>query len=118
VLWDDWGGYYDGLKPPHRDFRGPGFRVPCIIISPYARQDYVSHTQYEFGTILKFIEEVYGLPPLGLGSGYGYTDAISNSFIDSFDFAQTPRTFVPIPAKYPTSFFMNEKPSGIPPDNE
>ncbi len=119
VLWDDWGGYYDGLRPPHRDYRGLGIRVPCILISPYARKSYVSHTQYEDGSILKFIEEIFRLPSLVLSSyGYGYTDGRANSLLDSFDFTQRPRTFVTIPAKYPASHFTNEKPSGIPPDNE
>ncbi len=119
VLWDDWGGYYDGVKPPHRDFRGLGIRVACIIISPYARKGYVSHTQYEFGSILKFIENVFLLPTLVTSSyGFGYTDLRANSLLDSFDFTQMPRTFVPIPAKYPISHFTNEKPSGVPPDTE
>jgi hypothetical protein len=69
--------------------------------------------------VLKLVEEVFNLPTLGSsGYGYGYTDARSNSLLDSFDFTQMPRTFVTIPAKYPTSTFTNEKPSGIPPDNE
>jgi phospholipase C len=119
VLWDDWGGYYDPVRPPHRDFRGLGFRVPCIIISPYARKSYVSHTEYEFGSVLKFVEEVFSLPPLGASNyGYGYTDGRANSLTDSFNFTQAPRAFVPIPAKYPPSEFINEKPSGVPPDSE
>ena len=61
VVWDDWGGWYDNASPPQLDFRGLGFRVPCLIISPYAKQGYVSHVQYEYGSILKFIEEVYAL---------------------------------------------------------
>jgi phospholipase C len=118
ILWDDWGGYYDGQKPPHRDFRGLGIRVPCIIISPYARKGYVSHTQYEFGSVLKFIENVFLLPPLVNYPGYGYTDLRANSLLDSFDFTQKPRAFERIPTKYPMSFFLHERPSGIPPDTE
>jgi phospholipase C len=120
VLWDDWGGHYDGVVPPRRDFRGLGIRVPCIIISPYARKGFVSHTQYEFGSLLKFVEEVYHLPTLASSSsyGYGYTDERANSLTDSFNFRQTPRKFVTIPAKYPSSYFANAKPSGVPPDNE
>jgi phospholipase C len=119
VLWDDWGGYYDGMEPPHRDYRGLGIRVAGIIVAPYARKGYVSHTQYEFGSILKLVEEVFTLPTLGAsGYGFGYTDARSNSLLDGFDFTQVPRKFVTIPAKYPSSTFANEKPSGIPPDNE
>ena len=68
LLWDDWGGFYDNAPPPQLDYRGLGIRVPCIIISPYAKHGYVSHVQYEFGSILRFIEEVYGLPPGSIGS--------------------------------------------------
>jgi phospholipase C len=104
---------------PHRDYRGLGIRVPCIIISPFARKSYVSHTQYEFGSILKFVENVFLLPTLVTSTiGSGYTDLRANSLLDSFDFTQRPRGFVPIPAKYPTSFFKNERPSGVPPDTE
>ena len=60
VLWDDWGGWYDNAKPPQLDYRGLGFRVPCLIISPYAKEGYVDRTQYEFASILRFIEQVYG----------------------------------------------------------
>jgi phospholipase C len=119
VLWDDWGGYYDGERPPHRDYRGLGIRVACIIISPYARKSFVSHTQYEFGSVLKFVENVFGLPPLeNFDYGYGYTDQRANSLLDSFDFSQKPRSFVPIPTKYPLSSFLHEPPSDIPPDTE
>ena len=65
VVWDDWGGFYDHVPPPFFDrWGGLGFRVPLLIASPYARQGssryggYVSHTQYEFGSILKFIEDI------------------------------------------------------------
>ncbi len=39
VQWDDWGGLYDHVPPPFRDYDGVGFRVPLIVISPYAKQD-------------------------------------------------------------------------------
>ena len=52
VQWDDWGGLYDHVPPPHRDYDGLGFRVPLLVISPYAKQDYVSHVQYETASVL------------------------------------------------------------------
>jgi phospholipase C len=110
VLWDEWGGWYDDAAPPQLDFRGLGIRVPCIIVSPYAKAGFVSHTQYEYGSILKFVEEVYSLPPLGPAAA-GYTDTRANSLIDSFDFTQTPRRFVPIKADYPPSYFLQRAPS-------
>jgi phospholipase C len=122
VLWDDWGGWYDNAKPPQLDYRGLGIRVPCLIISPYARKGqtgggYVSHTQYEYGSILKFIEEAFGLPHIGKSQD-GYTDERATSIEDSFDFTQQPRAFTPIPAKYPLSRFVAEPPSNEPVDTE
>jgi phospholipase C len=117
VLWDDWGGWYDNVPPPQRDFRGLGIRVPCIVISPYAKTGYVSHTQYEFGSILKFVEQIFGLPPIGPPSR-GFTDTRAASMLDAFDFTQAPRAFSPISAPYPESSFLHERPSYVPPDSE
>lgn len=112
VLWDDWGGWYDNARPPQLDFMGLGIRVPCLIISPYAKQHYISHTQYEFGSVLKFIEQTYGLKSLGS------TDARANSLGDSFSFNLLPRKFVPIAAPYSMVHFLREKPSLKPPDDK
>jgi phospholipase C len=117
VVWDDWGGWYDNAKPPQLDFRGLGIRVPCLIISPYAKKGYVSHTQYEFGSILKFIEQAFYLPPIGPTSE-GYTDTRANSIDDSFDFTQAPRKFKPIKAPTGESYFLNEPFSDVPVDTE
>ena len=92
VTWDDWGGWYDHVAPQIYDSYELGFRVPLIVISPYARSGYVSHTQHEFGSILKFIEERYSLGSLG------YTDARADDLSDCFDFTQTPLQFKTISA--------------------
>jgi phospholipase C len=119
VVWDDWGGWYDSVPPPQRDFRGLGIRVPCIIISPYAKRGYVSHTVYEFGSILKFIEEAFALPSLeSLGRGSGYSDTRAYSISDSFDFKQKPGPFDPIAAPYARSYFLSRRPSMRPPDDQ
>ncbi|HTA40171.1 MAG TPA: alkaline phosphatase family protein [Candidatus Acidoferrales bacterium] len=123
ILWDDWGGWYDHVVPPQRDFRGLGIRVPCIIVSPYARKGYISHTVYEFGSVLHFAEQAFNLPSLGpnrLGGApndRGYTDVRGASFADAFDFTQKPRSFTPIPQPFPIDAFRNEKPSGVAPDD-
>jgi phospholipase C len=117
VLWDDWGGFYDDAVPPQLDFKGLGLRVGCIIVSPYARTGYVSHTTYEFGSVNAFIEQVFGLPPLGSAAA-GYSDARATSIIDSFDFTQTPTTFAPISAPIPPSQFVRMPESGKVPDDE
>jgi phospholipase C len=85
MTWDDFGGFYDHVSPPTKDQFGLGPRVPMLIISPYAKTSYVSHTQYEFSSVLKFIEELYGLPPLTS------RDANANDTTDSFDFTQSAR---------------------------
>jgi phospholipase C len=119
IVWDDWGGFYDNAPPPQLDYRGLGMRVPCLIISPYAKQNYVSHVQYEYGSILRFIEEVYGLSAGSIGpTSQGYTDSRAASLNDAFDFTQTPRPFIPIKSKYPASHFVNEPPSDEPVDTQ
>lgn len=84
VMWDDFGGFYDHVPPPQIDQFGLGPRVGFLIISPYARRGYISHTQYEASSILKFMEETFGIPSLGL------RDATANDPMDSFDFSQVP----------------------------
>jgi len=119
VLWDDWGGWYDSVPPPQLDFRGLGVRVPCIVISPYARHGHVSHTQYEFGSILQLMEETFGLASLAsLRVGSGYTDARANSMLDVFDFTQNPRPFQPFAAPYARGYFLSKRASRRPPDQE
>ena len=91
VVWDDWGGWYDHVPPPQLDSMGLGMRVPLIVISPYAKQGYVSHVQHEFGSILKFTEEDFRLPSLST------TDLRADDLTDSFDFTQKARAFRTIP---------------------
>jgi phospholipase C len=117
IVWDDWGGWYDNVPPPQHDFRGNGVRVGCLIVSPYSRKGYVSHTVYEFGSILKFVEQAFDLAPVGPTSK-GYTDTRATSIVDSFDFSQKPRGFVPIAAKYSATYFLERPASGRAPDDE
>ncbi|MBV8531635.1 MAG: hypothetical protein JO104_09980, partial [Candidatus Eremiobacteraeota bacterium] len=115
VLWDDFGGWYDHVPPTQLDFKGLGIRVPCLIISPYVQRGAVIHTQYEFGSVLKFVEQVFNLPALGSVAD-GYSDARANSLIDAFTFTSGPRKFRPIPAPVFSSSFLHMRPSGRPPD--
>ncbi len=85
LTWDDFGGFYDHVSPPTDDMYGLGIRVPFLVISPYAKKGYVSHTQYELSSVLKFIEERFGLPALTA------RDATANDLTDAFDFTQTAR---------------------------
>jgi phospholipase C len=117
VVWDDWGGWYDHVPPPQLDWKGLGIRTPCIVISPYAKRGFVDHRQYEFASILKFVEQTYGLPAIG-PPAFGYTDTRAGSMLEDFNFAQHPRPFTSIPAKYPASHFLRRTPSLLPPDDD
>jgi len=64
ITWDDYGGFYDHVPPPQVDDYGYGPRVPTLIVSPYARRGHVDHTQYDFTSVLRFIEERFSLPAL------------------------------------------------------
>jgi phospholipase C len=119
ILWDDYGGFYDHESPAFfDDLGGLGFRVPMLIVSPYARETsssqpgYISHTQYETASILKFIELNWGLKPLQV------PDTRAASIGDSLNFSQTPRSFRVIPSEHSQSFFLHQTPSGLPPDTE
>ncbi len=114
VLWDDWGGFYDPVPPPQLDYTSLGMRVPMIVISPFARNHYVSKTQYEFGSVLKFIEQNFGAASLGT------TDARATSIADAFNYKQSTafKPFAePIPhACHPAASVREiiEKAGGIP----
>ena len=82
LTWDDFGGFYDHVPPPSLDVYGMGPRVPLLIISPYAKPGYISHTQYEFASVLKTIETRFGIAALSS------RDAQANDTLDSFNFIQ------------------------------
>ncbi|HVD11824.1 MAG TPA: alkaline phosphatase family protein [Gaiellaceae bacterium] len=85
LAYDDWGGWYDHVKPPQVDAFGYGFRVPAILVSPYARSHYVDHTTLDFTSILRFIEDNWGLRPLTS------RDATAKSVAGGFDFSAPAR---------------------------
>ena len=64
VIWDDWGGLYDHVPPPYLGRDSLGFRVPLVVISPFAKRGHVSHVQYETASVLRFAEDLFGLPQL------------------------------------------------------
>ena len=111
ITWDDWGGWYDHVAPSIINSYEYGFRVPLIVVSPYARQGYVSHVTHDFGSILKFIEEVYQLPSLG------YADEHADDLSDCFDFHRHNR-FKTIRAKHDATFFLNDKTAPTDPDDD
>jgi len=111
ITWDDWGGFYDHVPPPQVDNMGLGFSVPLIVVSPFAKRGYVSHQVHESGSILHFIEEIFGLPSLQT------RDAMSDDLMDCFDFTVSPHPYLAVPTNHSVAFFLNQKPSG-PPDTD
>jgi phospholipase C len=84
IVWDDYGGFYDHVRPTKVDEFGYGFRVPALVISPYARAGQVVHTPYDLTSPLKLIETKFGLSSL---TG---RDGASNTMLECFNFSQTP----------------------------
>jgi phospholipase C len=111
ITWDDWGGWYDHVAPTVINSYEYGFRVPLIVVSPFAKQAYVSHVTHDFGSILKFIEGVYHLPSLG------YADALADDLSDCFDFHKHNR-FQKIPAPHDANYFLNDKTPPEDPDDD
>jgi phospholipase C len=109
LTWDDYGGWYDHVPPPQLDSFGFGFRVPCLIVSPYAKEGFVDHTFSEHSSILKFIETVYTLPSLT------DRDAAASSLLEAFDFSKQPRSLLVLPGPYvPDSYpLVLKNPSSI-----
>jgi phospholipase C len=119
IAWDDWGGWYDHVAPTIIDDGVSwgsgyvyGFRVPLIVVSPYAKTQYISHVNHDFGSILKYIEQNFGLGSLG------NADVSADNLSDCFDYNQTPLTFQTIAAPLDAKHFLEDKtPPGDPDDD-
>lgn len=121
ITWDDWGGFYDHVPPPSiANSYEFGFRVPLIVVSPYAKAATVSHTVYDFGSILKFIENTFSLGTVAPGASTPYADTFTQTgnLSDCFDFNQTPRTFQTVRAKYDGKHFLEDKRPPTDPDDD
>ncbi|MGH2724184.1 MAG: phospholipase C [Actinomycetota bacterium] len=89
ITWDEWGGLYDHVEPPELDGSRLGFRVPMLVISPYARRGFIDHDVSEFTGPLRFIADNWGLEYLT-----PRYEQVHN-FEHAFDFQQKPRKPVP-----------------------
>jgi phospholipase C len=112
ITWDDWGGWYDHVAPTIKNSYEYGFRVPLIVVSPYAKAAYISHVTHDFGSVLKYIEETFGL------SSLGYADVDADDFSDCFDYNQTPLTFQTIAAPMDARHFLEDKTPPTDPDDD
>jgi phospholipase C len=87
VTFDSGGGWYDHVFPPVVDDQGLAFRVPTLVISPYAKKNYVSHTVMDHVSILRLVQWNWALPSLNS------RNAASGDMFDMFDFTgQAPPT--------------------------
>jgi phospholipase C len=90
IVWDDFGGFYDHVPPPHFDVLGLGPRTPALIISPWDRRrsgadgGYIDHTRYEFSSVLRFIEDTFHVPPMTA------RDRRADPLTGAFDFSGKP----------------------------
>jgi phospholipase C len=119
ITWDDWGGWYDHVAPMVVNDGVSwgsgyvyGFRVPLIVVSPYAKAKTIDHTTHDFGSILKFIETTFNLPSLG------YADAPADDLSSCFVLTQSPITFQTIPAPLDAAYFINDRSPRTDPDDD
>jgi phospholipase C len=112
IFWDDYGGWYDPDPPAMVDYDGLGMRIPMLIVSPYAKPGYVDHTHFEHGSILKFVEETFGL------SAMAASDKRATAPDDAFDFNKSPRKFDVVPSFRDENFFLHQAPDYRVPDAE
>jgi phospholipase C len=117
ITWDDWGGWYDHYPTKHPRTRPNdpyeyGFRVPLIVVSPYARKaGFVSHVERNATSVLTFIESVYGLPSLG------QLDAMTDNLADMFDFSRKPLPYHAVDSgRFTADYFLSLPPDATPLD--
>ncbi len=119
IVWDDWGGWYDHEPPslaqqPQNDYEY-GFRVPLLVVSAYTPAGYIDNNRYDFGSLVRFIEQNFGLAEGVLN----FADARSQTDLTSFfGSANAPRTFKTINSPRDASFFINDKTPARDPDDD
>ena len=119
ITWDDWGGWYDHVAPRVINDGVSwgsgyvyGFRVPLIVVSPYAKAKYISHTTHDFGSILKYIETTFSLNSLG------YADEYADDLSDCFNMTHSPISFQTIAAPLGPKQFLERKGAVVDPDDD
>ena len=135
VTWDDWGGFYDHVAPFNvrlatsvhdlkwGDGETYGFRVPLLVVSAYTPAGYVDNGTQDFGSLLYFIEQNFGLGFIGPGTSTftkyaDYQAAVRGASLKGFFTRSTPRPFIQIPSPLPPSYFIDMKNANIGPDND
>jgi phospholipase C len=118
ITWDDWGGWYDHEPPTflagvQGDYQY-GFRVPFVVVSAYTPAAYVDNTRMDFGTVLRFLENNFGI----LEGSLNFADArASGDLAEFFNLKQVPRSFQTIPAPLDANYFINDNSPLTDPDD-
>jgi phospholipase C len=134
ITWDDWGGWYDHVPPFQINLQPKsaaawgdgytyGFRVPLLVVSAYTPSGLVDNTIHDFGSLVYFVENNFGLGFVGPGNNlYGnyadYQAAQRGDTMAEFFTLPQPRSFAPISTMLPPSYFIDQPPSNEPVDND
>ena len=129
ITWDDWGGWYDHVQP--FDITQPGawgagytygFRVPLLVVSAFTPAGTVSNDVHDFGTLVRFAENNFGLGFIGPADSiltqYADYQAASRPGLAGFFTLAAPRPFVTIPTSLKATDFIRAPKSSAPPDND
>jgi len=119
ITWDDWGGWYDHEPPTILPYPLSayeyGFRVPLLFVSAYTPRGYINNGRQDFGSILRFVEQNFGIEEGALN----FADARAASDLTQFyNFNLQPRAFVPIAAPKGADFFLSDKRPVTDPDDD
>jgi phospholipase C len=119
ITWDDWGGWYDHVRPSFLSLPGGdyqlGFRVPLIFVSAYTRAAYIDNGRRDFGSVLRFIEGNFGVQEGALH----FADARAPYDLHEFyDFKLAPRSYQTISAPKDANFFLHDKRKATDPDDD
>jgi phospholipase C len=125
IAWDDWGGWYDHEPPavlpsPQGGYQF-GFRVPMIVVSAYTPVQVVNNKRHDFGSILRFIEQNYGLGNLGFADTRcdpSWANCQFDNLSGFFNYAQAARTFTTIQAAQGAEYFIHDKTPPTDPDDD
>jgi phospholipase C len=119
ITWDDWGGWYDHEAPtiemPPQGGYQMGFRVPLIVVSASTPPGFISNSREDFGSVVRFIEWNFRIPEGALT----FADARgTGDLTEFFKLSARPHRFQAVKAPLSASYFLNAKPSGLPPDDD
>jgi len=121
ITWDDWGGWYDHVPPPQIGQSNGwgrsyvyGFRVPLIVVSAYTPARYVSNTNHDFGSLLRFAETTFHLDLIGPGI---WADSYADDLMEFFPL-RSPRSFTTVQAPLDANHFIQSTEEATDPDDD